>query len=127
MMKEETTYHIPVLLMPSVDAMNIRPERHVCRRNVWWRRTFAAKILSRLEDGGRLLSFDQDEDAERNIVNNPHLHSYAATSATCTTSYAITASKKWMPYLPTSAYLPITLMTANGDSPSASTGHWICV
>lgn len=23
MMKEETTYHIPVLLMPSVDAMNI--------------------------------------------------------------------------------------------------------
>ena len=55
------------------------------------------------------------------------LHSYAATSATCTTSYAITASKKWMPYLPTSAYLPITLMTANGDSPSASTGHWICV
>ena len=26
MMKEETTYHIPVLLMPSVDAMNIRPD-----------------------------------------------------------------------------------------------------
>ena len=24
-MKEETTYHIPVLLMPSVDGMNIRP------------------------------------------------------------------------------------------------------
>ena len=30
------------------------------------------EILSRLEDGGRLLSFDQAEDAERNIVNNPH-------------------------------------------------------
>ena len=26
MMKEETTYHIPVLLLPSVDAMNIRPD-----------------------------------------------------------------------------------------------------
>ena len=26
MMKEETTYHIPVLLMPSVDAMSIRPD-----------------------------------------------------------------------------------------------------
>jgi len=26
MMKEETTYHIPVLLMLSVDAMNIRPD-----------------------------------------------------------------------------------------------------
>ena len=30
-----------------------------------------ARYSSRLEDGGRLLSFDQDEDAERNIVNNP--------------------------------------------------------
>ena len=115
MMKEETTYHIPVLLMPSVDAMNIRPD------GTYVDVTFGGgghsrEILSRLEDGGRLLSFDQDEDAERNIVNNPHF-----------TSYAITASKKWMPYLPTSAYLPITLMTANGDSPSASTGHWICV
>ena len=29
-------------------------------------------ILSRLGDGGRLLGFDQDEDAERNIVNDPH-------------------------------------------------------
>ena len=27
---------------------------------------------SRLGDGGRLLGFDQDEDAERNIVNDPH-------------------------------------------------------
>lgn len=26
MMKEEITYHTPVLLMPSVDAMNIRPD-----------------------------------------------------------------------------------------------------
>ena len=126
MMKEETTYHIPVLLMPSVDAMNIRPD------GTYVDVTFGGgghsrEILSRLEDGGRLLSFDQDEDAERNIVKTRILHSYAATSATCTTSYAITASKKWMPYLPTSAYLPITLMTANGDSPSASTGHWICV
>ena len=30
------------------------------------------EILSRLGDGGRLLGFDQDEDAERNIVNDPH-------------------------------------------------------
>ena len=71
MMKEETTYHIPVLLMPSVDAMNIRPD------GTYVDVTFGGgghsrEILSRLEDGGRLLSFDQDEDAERNIVNNPH-------------------------------------------------------
>ena len=30
------------------------------------------EILSRLGEGGRLLGFDQDEDAERNIVNDPH-------------------------------------------------------
>ena len=71
MMKEETTYHTPVLLMPSVDAMNIRPG------GTYVDVTFGGgghsrEILSRLEDGGRLLSFDQDEDAERNIVNNPH-------------------------------------------------------
>ena len=61
MMKEETTYHIPVLLMPSVDAMNIRPD------GTYVDVTFGGgghsrEILSRLEDGGRLLSFDQDEE-----------------------------------------------------------------
>lgn len=28
--------------------------------------------MSRLGNGGRLLGFDQDEDAERNIINDPH-------------------------------------------------------
>lgn len=28
--------------------------------------------MSRLGEGGRLLGFDQDEDAEQNIVNDPH-------------------------------------------------------
>lgn len=70
-MKEESTYHIPVLLMPSIDGMNIRPD------GIYVDMTFGGgghsrEILSRLGDGGRLLSFDQDEDAERNIVDNPH-------------------------------------------------------
>lgn len=70
-MKEENTYHIPVLLMPSIDGMNIRPN------GIYVDMTFGGgghsrEILSRLGDGGRLLSFDQDEDAERNIVDNPH-------------------------------------------------------
>ena len=70
-MKEETTYHIPVLLMPSVDGMYIRPD------GTYVDVTFGGgghsrEILSRLGDGGRLLGFDQDEDAERNIVNDPH-------------------------------------------------------
>lgn len=71
MENEERTYHIPVLLKPSVDGMNIRPD------GIYVDMTFGGgghsrEILSRLSDGGRLLSFDQDEDAERNIVDNPH-------------------------------------------------------
>lgn len=70
-MKEEMTYHIPVLLMPSVDGMNIRTD------GIYVDVTFGGgghsrEILSRLGDGGRLLGFDQDEDAEQNIVNDPH-------------------------------------------------------
>lgn len=69
-MKEEPTYHTPVLLMPSVDGMNIRPD------GTYVDVTFGGgghsrEILSRLGDGGRLLGFDQDEDAERNIVRDP--------------------------------------------------------
>ena len=57
--------------MPSVDGMNIRPD------GTYVDVTFGGgghsrEILSRLGDGGRLLGFDQDEDAERNIVNDPH-------------------------------------------------------
>ena len=71
MANEEQTYHIPVLLKPSVDGMNIRPD------GTYVDVTFGGgghsrEILSRLGEGGRLLSFDQDEDAERNIVDNPH-------------------------------------------------------
>lgn len=70
-MKEEQTYHIPVLLHPSVDGLNIRPD------GTYVDVTFGGgghsrEILSRLGPGGRLLGFDQDEDAERNIVDNPH-------------------------------------------------------
>ena len=70
-MNEELTYHVPVLLIPSVDGMNIRPD------GTYVDVTFGGgghsrEILSRLGDGGRLLGFDQDEDAEQNIVDNPH-------------------------------------------------------
>lgn len=69
--EEQSTYHIPVLLKESVDAMNIIPQ------GTYVDVTFGGgghsrEILSRLSDGGRLFSFDQDEDAERNITDNPH-------------------------------------------------------
>ena len=71
MSEQEQTYHVPVLLMPSVEGLNIRPN------GTYVDVTFGGgghsrEILSRLGEGGRLLGFDQDEDAERNIVNDPH-------------------------------------------------------
>lgn len=70
-MEEEKTYHIPVLLKESVDAMNIRPD------GTYVDVTFGGgghsrEIISRLDAGGHLLGFDQDEDAERNIVDDAH-------------------------------------------------------
>lgn len=66
----ETAYHVPVLLRQSVDGMDIRPD------GTYADVTFGGgghsrEILSRLGRGGRLLSFDQDADAERNIVDDP--------------------------------------------------------
>lgn len=70
-MNEKPTYHTPVLLKESVDGMNIRPD------GTYVDVTFGGgghskEILGRLGKGGRLLSFDQDEDAEKNIVDNEH-------------------------------------------------------
>lgn len=87
------TYHVPVLLKESVDGMNIQPD------GTYVDVTFGGaghsrEILSRLGEGGRLLGFDQDEDAERNIVNDTHSSSCAVTSAICTTSCVITTSNR---------------------------------
>lgn len=70
MSKTEQTYHIPVLLNESVDGMSIQPG------GIYVDVTFGGgghskEILNRLDPTGRLLSFDQDEDAEKNIVNDP--------------------------------------------------------
>lgn len=69
-MTEEQTYHIPVLLLPAVDGLDIRPD------GTYVDVTFGGgghsrEILSRLGEGGRLLGFDQDADAERNIPPHP--------------------------------------------------------
>ena len=65
-----TTYHIPVLLAPAVDGLDIRPD------GIYVDATLGGgghtrEILRRLGPGGRLLGFDQDEDAERNIPDDP--------------------------------------------------------
>lgn len=69
-MSEGPVYHIPVLLHPSVDGMNIQPG------GIYVDVTFGGgghsrEILHRMDDTARLYSFDQDEDAEKNIVDDP--------------------------------------------------------
>ncbi|MCF0236275.1 MAG: 16S rRNA (cytosine(1402)-N(4))-methyltransferase RsmH [Bacteroidaceae bacterium] len=60
------TYHIPVLLHPTVDALDVQPA------GVYVDVTFGGgghsrEILSRLGSEGQLFSFDQDADAEANV------------------------------------------------------------
>ncbi|MGB6082876.1 MAG: 16S rRNA (cytosine(1402)-N(4))-methyltransferase RsmH [Moheibacter sp.] len=60
-------YHNPVLLKESVDALVVNPD------GIYVDCTFGGgghsrEILSRLSEKGRLISFDQDEDAKGNII-----------------------------------------------------------
>ena len=69
MLNSSTTYHIPVLLRESVDGLEIKPD------GVYIDVTFGGgghsrEILSRLGKKGHLYSFDQDADAEQNIVDD---------------------------------------------------------
>jgi 16S rRNA (cytosine1402-N4)-methyltransferase len=62
-------YHNPVLLKESIDGLNIKPD------GVYVDVTFGGgghskEILSRLNEKGKLLAFDQDEDAKRNIIDD---------------------------------------------------------
>ena len=64
-------YHIPALLRESIDGLNIRPD------GVYVDVTFGGgghsmEILKRLEKG-RLIAFDQDEDAEANIPSDDRI------------------------------------------------------
>ena len=63
------TYHVPVLLRESIDGLGIKPD------GVYVDVTFGGgghsrEILRRLGKEGHLYSFDQDEDAEKNILDD---------------------------------------------------------
>ena len=63
------TYHVPVLLQESIDGLGIQPN------GVYVDVTFGGgghsrEILRRLGPKGHLYSFDQDADAEKNIVSD---------------------------------------------------------
>lgn len=65
-----TTYHEPALLNECIEALQIKPD------GVYVDVTFGGgghskEILKRLGEKGRLIAFDQDEDAERNSIKDP--------------------------------------------------------
>jgi len=65
-----TTYHTPALLHESISGLNIRPN------GVYVDVTFGGgghskEILSHLGSTGKLIAFDQDEDAIKNAIDDP--------------------------------------------------------
>jgi 16S rRNA (cytosine1402-N4)-methyltransferase len=68
----EQSYHTPVLLKETIDALNIKPN------GIYVDCTFGGgghskAILEKLGDDGKLIAFDQDEDARKNIPKDPHI------------------------------------------------------
>ncbi|MBC7934354.1 MAG: 16S rRNA (cytosine(1402)-N(4))-methyltransferase RsmH [Rhizobacter sp.] len=71
-MKESTNYHIPVLFRETIDALNIRPG------GTYVDCTFgggghSGEILKKLDETGRLIVFDQDEAAKRNVPDDKRI------------------------------------------------------
>jgi 16S rRNA (cytosine1402-N4)-methyltransferase len=69
---EEAPYHVPVMLKEAVDALDIDPS------GIYVDCTFGGgghsrEILSRLNEKGRLIAFDQDEDAKANLTADTRL------------------------------------------------------
>ena len=66
----ETIYHIPALLPETIEGLNINPD------GIYVDVTFGGgghsrEILKRLSNKGKLIAFDQDEDAIKNIIDDP--------------------------------------------------------
>ena len=72
-METPCTYHTPVLLEESMQALDIRPDG--CYVDL----TFGGgghsrRILSLLGEGGRLYGFDRDADTRGNVPDDPRFH-----------------------------------------------------
>ena len=68
-MQEETIYHIPALLNECIEGLNIN-ENGIYVDVTFGGGGHSKAILSELSDKGKLYSFDQDKDAEANILND---------------------------------------------------------
>ena len=103
MVKTADTYHVPVLLKQSIDGLNIKPG------GIYIDVTFGGgghsrEILKRINGNGQLYSFDQDEDAEKNVNNIiAELSNDGATSTDTNCGLTFVRSnfrylKNWMRY-----------------------------
>ena len=71
-MEQNNNYHIPVLLHETIEALNIKPS------GTYVDCTFGGgghskAILAALDKNGKLIAFDQDEDAKTNLINDERL------------------------------------------------------
>jgi 16S rRNA (cytosine1402-N4)-methyltransferase len=71
-MGESSQYHLPVLLQEVITQLQIRPD------GVYVDATFGGgghsrAILEQLNENGRLIVFDQDEDAYKNRIDDPRV------------------------------------------------------
>jgi 16S rRNA (cytosine1402-N4)-methyltransferase len=67
--KDKANYHVPVLLHEAIEALQIKPD------GIYVDCTFgggghSAEILERLGKNGKLVAFDQDADARRNLPDD---------------------------------------------------------
>ncbi len=65
----ETVYHIPALLSPCINGLNVKPDGIYVDVTLGGA-GHAKEILKHLGENGRLIGFDQDEDAIRNIPDD---------------------------------------------------------
>jgi 16S rRNA (cytosine1402-N4)-methyltransferase len=67
--KDKANYHVPVLLAEAIEALQIKPD------GIYVDCTFGGgghsrEILKRLGKNGKLVAFDQDADAQKNVPND---------------------------------------------------------
>lgn len=77
MTNNEEIYHVPVMLQPCLDGLNIRPD------GIYVDVTFgggghAREIFKQLSPEGKLIVFDQDPDAAANAWEAPNFHFIAS-------------------------------------------------
>lgn len=75
--KEEVVYHVPVMLQPCLDGLNIHPD------GIYVDVTFGGgghsrEIFKHLSPKGQLIVFDQDPDAAKNAWEAPNFHFIAS-------------------------------------------------